>query len=227
MNILKEKIKGNIHHAYFICGDVLNEINEISGLFKESGKELVLNQNLIYIDTPSINVDVAHEVQMQAALSSKDNVSVFVIKTKTINHEAGNALLKLLEEPNENTYFFVFVPNGTYVIDTIRSRVRIVEIDSDGKGVNEAIKFLKMKRDDRISFVAELIAKYKDEENTSLLRSHVKDIVCALTEVIHKDLERNIKENKDKLKSLTDAHEYLLQNGSSPKMILEGLALVL
>ncbi len=56
---------------------------------------------------------------------SKNRV-VLIDEAETMNPQAANSLLKILEEPFPGTYFFMTAPSPTHVLSTLRSRSQII-----------------------------------------------------------------------------------------------------
>jgi DNA polymerase-3 subunit delta' len=54
---------------------------------------------------------------------------VVIDEVELLNEEAGNALLKLLEEPPEKTIFFLLTTNDTLLLPTIRSRTQFIYLN--------------------------------------------------------------------------------------------------
>ena len=47
---------------------------------------------------------------------------VFLDNVEYLNLNSSNALLKGLEEPSQNTFFFIIHDNSSFILDTIKSR---------------------------------------------------------------------------------------------------------
>jgi DNA polymerase-3 subunit delta' len=76
---------------------------------------------------PQIKIDESRQVIEFLNLQSLTKRRVVVIdQAQTLNLQAANSLLKTLEEPPEETYFFLIAPSIAGVLATIRSRSRIV-----------------------------------------------------------------------------------------------------
>jgi DNA polymerase-3 subunit delta' len=65
---------------------------------------------------------------------------VIIFEIESLNVFASNALLKTLEEPSNNTYFFLVSYQLSWVIPTILSRVQIIEVLLNE---NEKIRYLQ------------------------------------------------------------------------------------
>jgi len=76
---------------------------------------------------PQIKIDESREVIEFLNLQGLTKRRVVVIdQAQTLNLQAANSLLKTLEEPPAETYFFLIAPSVAGVLPTIRSRSRIV-----------------------------------------------------------------------------------------------------
>lgn len=82
---------------------------------------------------PIIAVDVVRETIVPEAARSpfEGRVKVFVIEeAERMNPAAQNALLKTLEEPQPDTVFVLISDDEDEILETIRSRCRIVRLDA-------------------------------------------------------------------------------------------------
>lgn len=74
-----------------------------------------------------IKIDQTREVLDFLSLRSMSKARVIIIdEAHLLNPQAGNSLLKILEEPPDNTYFFLIAPSARHVLPTLRSRSQIV-----------------------------------------------------------------------------------------------------
>lgn len=82
---------------------------------------------VIESEGPQIKIDESREVIQFLNLQGLTKRRVVVIdQAQTLNLQAANSLLKTLEEPPEETYFFLIAPSVAGVLPTIRSRSRVV-----------------------------------------------------------------------------------------------------
>ena len=82
---------------------------------------------------PIIPVDVVREIIVPEAARSpfEGRTKVFVIEeAERMNAAAQNALLKTLEEPQPDTVFILISDDEDEILETIRSRCRIVRLDA-------------------------------------------------------------------------------------------------
>jgi DNA polymerase-3 subunit delta' len=77
---------------------------------------------------PQIKIEESREVIEFLSLQGLTTRRVVVIDSaQSLNLQAANALLKILEEPPAETYFFLIAPSAAGVLSTIRSRSRTVQ----------------------------------------------------------------------------------------------------
>ncbi|WP_373999105.1 ATP-binding protein [Bdellovibrio bacteriovorus] len=75
-----------------------------------------------------IKMEQAREVIEFLSLKSLSGNRVIIIdQAQNLNPQAANSLLKTLEEPPEGTFFFLIAPSVAGLMQTIRSRSRIVQ----------------------------------------------------------------------------------------------------
>ncbi len=137
----------------------------------------------------------------------------FIICTDSLLHEAQNALLKLFEEPNEHTLFYIILPREDILLPTLASRLHFLAREHKEEGSPEFDIFLSISSAQRLSLVAQ---KLSDEDY-----DWVKSIVSGFASYAHK------KRDLELLNYSVQLERYLASNGSSKKMLLEHLALIL
>ena len=80
---------------------------------------------------PVIKVEAVRNVLDSLSLSGLGSARVVLIdQAHRMNAQAANALLKTLEEPFENIYFFLIGPDAQQFLSTIRSRCQIMAFQS-------------------------------------------------------------------------------------------------
>jgi DNA polymerase III delta prime subunit len=204
-----------VHHAYGISSQhKLRE--EIKNTLADKQTAYVYDKkydSFLIADARSIK-----ELQLEKT----DLPSVFLIEFSVINTEAQNALLKVLEEPAPNTYFFLFYPNFKQLLPTLQSRLELLNFDelnneSETGHALEVDTFLKASLDERF----EMIKQYTDAKagDDRLTKEQVRTFIT--------NLEKKISDDKGKAKKLPviyDAQRYIGKNGASVKMILDMVA---
>lgn len=211
------------HHAYFIHS------------FKDSFEHLKAHLNKVFHISHKQNPDFSYQKFEvlgidDSRLIKENHLSkgfveggkrIFVIECDGMTHEAQNSLLKIFEEPNEHTHFFLIMPAVHVLLPTLRSRLFIIEsvqTDQD-EGLAEAEKFLKLTKKDKIAFVdelAEMIALEKKTKNCAQV------FLASLEMILYKN---GVEQNTKALKAILKARDYLNDRSSSVKQLLEYVAL--
>lgn len=213
------------HHAYVIAGDSktrdkLRHILESQHGFVLSGNPDVYERifDVFSIDDARTLISV-HELKPVSEKSKK----LFIVQMNGISHEAQNALLKLVEEPSEHSYFFFILPSLHVLLPTIKSRVLMVRDDTNRASPDDAREFLRMNKVNRLEHVKKLIDEIAKEKSTN------QDAVRFLN-----DLElclyensggRGIAKNESNYRLIDECRKYLNDRAPSVKMILEYAAL--
>ena len=110
-----EYIQNPRHHAYIIFGDLPKDLRskEQEGLY------------VIQIER-DMSVDNVRQLNEYASQTT-DSLRRIVISTPSITFQAQNALLKVFEETHQGVCFFIHLPPGVRIIDTLASRCFIIE----------------------------------------------------------------------------------------------------
>ena len=111
------------HHAYIVFGYMPNEL----GVEQSEGVFVVETEK-------NLSIDEVRELQQYAFQSSDVHERKIVLCASGVSHQAQNALLKVMEEVGDGTYFFLCLPQGTDVLGTLLSRCYVVHrstIDSE------------------------------------------------------------------------------------------------
>ncbi len=94
-------------------------------------------------DRVQISVDVIRRLREDTAVAPNDLARKFYIipKADTMNAQAQNAMLKILEEPPSYVMFLLLCENADDLLPTIRSRAPIYRVESlDDETIIEALK---------------------------------------------------------------------------------------
>ena len=219
------KKTGYLHHAYVIEGlheDVVPELTKsIEQHLSISSKA---NPDFNITHHESFSIDEARalkDVEKRAAWSGSRKI--FIIGALQFTLEAQNALLKTFEEPTEGTHFFIILPRTEILLPTLRSRVLVVENKSAATNdeANEiANKFLEANLENRFSMIRKLVER-KDRELFRRILDQIEKILNARTAGKRDEAVGNI------LSEIYQTKMYLATRGSSPKMLLEHIAMVI
>lgn len=224
------KKTGYLHHAYVIEG-IYETIAPLLAeeLSRQLGIEIKGNPDVFVDYYNSIGVDEAREIKgMQVRSAFGANRKIFIIGTDTFGYEAQNALLKTFEEPTDETIFFLIIPRVEMLLSTLRSRVQIVQgqivnTEDEAKVLSE--KFLDASLEGRFAIAKKMAEKKSGENiNRELFRSvfdHIERMLYTKTAGKRDDKTANV------LRELFQAKTYLANRGSSPKMLLEHIAMIM
>ncbi len=214
-------IKALDHHAYFIHSvkDAAHKLKEF--LQKEFHIEHHQNPDFYHEKFESLGIDESRKIKENHLSRSfvEGNKRIFIIEANGITHEAQNSLLKIFEEPNENSHFFLIMPSAEVLLSTLRSRLQIIGNREENTSLLEAQAFLRLSKKDKVTFVDELAKKISDEEAT---KADAQEFLAALEIVLYKDgPEKNI----NALKAIIKARDYMNDRSPSIKQLLESVAL--
>ena len=105
-----------------------------------------INTNFICIDSSLIKIEDIRELKINILSKKINNEKRFIVfdDIDLINLNCANALLKIIEEPLNNDYFFLINNKTQNLIETIKSRCVEFKINMNFKGSNNNIlEFLK------------------------------------------------------------------------------------
>jgi DNA polymerase III delta prime subunit len=131
MELLKElkQESKNLFQFYIIVGD--GEKNrEVVKNFLEEELNLNLKNNFFLKIGDELKIDEARNIKKENSYSNdvgEKYKKIYFLDYKKINLESQNALLKTFEEVGENSHFFLFVPSDEFILETIKSRARILK----------------------------------------------------------------------------------------------------
>ena len=239
----------HLHHAYLIEGERQAVFAKLSIFLKEEiGVESIGNPDFWHGEFEKFGIDEGRQLK---DLQSKRGVTglprVFIISTHFFTKEAQNALLKVFEEPTENTHFFLITSSAENILPTLKSRLFIVSDESISNISQEcavqADKFLHSNIAERIKIIKPLIENkdkvktiaFLDALETLLYQTLRKGNPCAkgpkgpCSESEQDPFEQGLPLRRikydDIFNDIIKCRSYLYGNASSVKMILEHLAI--
>ncbi|MFA6520329.1 MAG: hypothetical protein WCT44_01840 [Candidatus Paceibacterota bacterium] len=234
MSILKHLDKDNLHHAYLIEGARSEIIPEIFKFLNIIDVSTVGNPDFINISIDNFKIDEALELR---AMSSNKSFSlgkkIFIICANTLSLDAEGVLLKMFEEPIENTHFFLVVPDAKPLVKTLVSRFYFIPTQSDlVEDIKVANKFIHMSLGNRLDFIKELLTEPEEEDvegNQMVVldssRSQALKFLNALESALHVELSGNVSSLKV-FSHFFKVRQFLRMPGSSTKSLLESVALI-
>ncbi len=225
------KRTGYLHHAHIIEG-VHNEVVPVlvSALERHMGIIVKGNPDLTVLEYQSFGIRESRELSLWQsragfADSGKGGPSkkIFIIGTGSFTREAQNALLKTFEEPTAGTHFFIIIPRLDTILPTLKSRVIIVEPKlqpSEDETKTIAEKFLDSTLEQRFAMIKKITEVKKGEQ---VDREKIRRILDHIERILYTRMAG--KPSGDIFREIYQTKTYLSDRGSSPKMLLEHLAI--
>ena len=188
-------------HAYLLIGTNDQELDS---------KTKTVTQKLAadLMEFPLSKIEDVRALSRFTRLKLGRPTAIYIKGIEDSTHEALNAFLKSLEEPQENLIFILTASSQAKVLPTIVSRCQVIYVKSEKLKIKneQAQEFEKMSADKRLVFVDEI---KKREEATEFLNE--------LISFWHKKLvkgEENYQNLANKLKKTTYALNALYSNGN-------------
>lgn len=240
---------GALHHAYVLIGKGATVRLELFSFFKDSlGVTTVANPDFYHIVKDSFAIEDSRFVKdLHSSRPFGEGKRLIVIEMNFAQHEAQNALLKVLEEPHDGTHFFIIIPSSHILLPTVRSRVMIVdtslavesvpaelgEVDLFGAPVaiaevpvsenSPGADFLNMSIKERIAYAADLAERVSDDETS---KREAIDLLNDLEYALYNKKTVGKKELPvRRLSAIIRARDYLHDRSPSVKQLLEYVAL--
>lgn len=239
--------KNNLHHAYLIEGKKEVNLPLVLEILSELGINITNNPDFYHLEVDSFKMkDGEYLKTLTSNKSFSDKVGskkIFIISANSFLLEAQNSLLKVFEEPIENTHFFVLTPSVSVFIPTLLSRFYVIREDIDEQNIDKEVDtFLKSSKFQRIEFLKVLLkGSNRDEEDeddsegdeivVDSPKSKALKFLDGLELALHKNLYKKFTSNGDSknIKSIFEqifkVRKYLRQPGSSAKSLMESVAL--
>jgi DNA polymerase III delta prime subunit len=205
-------------HAYLIEGDRSIAEIELIEVLNAIGIQAQGNPDFWQRQYATFTIEDAREVK-EAASKKKlgEGKRVFIISMESMTREASNALLKTLEEPGEDTYFFLITSSIRRVLPTILSRARVVKHASQASEFFAAPEeFLASSPAERMKAIKEIFVKLEKEE---IAKADINGFIEALLRKLHESKKGKSLEKEAAIAS------YGRDQSASLKMVLEYLAL--
>lgn len=212
-------------HAYLIYGDRQEHARELESYFKK--KEITTDQNpdVFLFEKNQFGIG---EVRTITSIVSKTNTRLpnkyITISTDAFTVEAQNALLKTIEEPDSPTVFFILVPESSFILETILSRVQVVHTETQNNHDDLLINFLKSEFTDRMDLLNIFYVEQDGEKKSTLQKGRLSLFLNELEK--HLALLVSSKTiSSDVFMDYIDITQYVLDRSSSGKQILEYISM--
>lgn len=197
-----------MHHANVIIGSHAWGITRVP----TDDRIECLDTSIIISDRLSI-ADVRTLIDTATLRPLERTYRTFIISTTQILTDAQNALLKLFEEPNRNTVFYVIIPREDILLPTLRSRMHILAREEVHTTNTNFDIFLQKGYSERLDMIAQ---KLKDEDSKWIV-----DIIQGLSLYAHTSHDTEL------MHDVLMVESNIYANGSAKKMLLEHTALTL
>lgn len=222
--MLNQINKNNLHHAYLLEGNqsILEDL--LSYFDTELKFNTKSNPDFYLKNFDTFRIEDARELnKIKDEKSFSGDKKILLIITNSILREAQNAMLKMFEEPIENTYFFLIIKNKNTLLPTFLSRFYFVDLNkSNLEFEKEVEKFLKMNLKEKIDFIKVFTEKEDEEESDYVAPRHK---ALAFLDTLESKLYENKTKNYEAFEKIFITRSYLRDHSSSAKTLLEALAL--
>ncbi|HTE49041.1 MAG TPA: hypothetical protein VK675_03995 [Candidatus Paceibacterota bacterium] len=237
--IQKHFDKNNLHHAYLIEGDKDNVVPEIVKFCEDLNVETADNPDFCIIKIDNFKMEEAINLRgMGNERGISPGKKIFVVCSNSITLDAQGTLLKMFEEPIENTHFFLVVPDVNSLLKTLVSRFYLIRNENADIKTKEAEQFLNMPLKNRIDFIKELLAEPEEENDErdsevavlDSTRSKALKFLNALELTLHKKFISSMSRtvlDMGCFEHLFKVREFLRMPGSSTKTLMESVALII
>jgi DNA polymerase III gamma/tau subunit len=228
---------GRLHHAYVVTGERAGTKLALFDFFtKDLNFPTKGNPDFWQEEFNVFKIDdsrTLHEISINRPV--RYNQKIFVIFTNSLTKDAQNSLLKILEEPTDDTTFFIVLPSITNLISTLKSRVIIAKHDGLTNSKNtkdkilDAANFLSLGVVKRLETVAKIAKDIKDEK---LTKSDAITFMKNIEKVIKDSLKLKNAHNARSgsllaVEDIEKAISYANDESPSIKVILDHLAVTL
>jgi DNA polymerase III delta prime subunit len=235
MQEIIQQYKNNvqIHHFHVLVGDRQASRRQLFD-FCETDFNCPIHGNQFFMseEFDRLLIDDAKSIANRSNIKTgKGQKMVFVISFNDVTREAQNALLKVIEEPSSETYFFLIAPRKDIFLPTVLSRAVVIENfesqskSSDAGAPNNPDEIANELLSDKtvgqkLKDIEGLVKNIKDgKSEKGIAREIVKKMIV--------ELEKDVKKNAVALKTLQKVDDYLGDTSASVKLLLEKVVLSL
>lgn len=144
-------------HAFLVVGKNKNSIEARIG-------ELVSELSLKTYEFPLAKIDDVRNLIKFTKLSFSRKTGIILKDIDQTTHEALNAFLKNLEEPQDHLYYILSASSEEAVLPTIASRCQVVYVEGENSAhvdINETKDFITLPIEQKLIFMAKLNDRIK------------------------------------------------------------------
>lgn len=174
----------------------------------------------------AVGIGVIREFQKKIFLKpmGSENKAVILNASDGITIEAQNSLLKILEEPPNNTYIFILSKNKDGILPTILSRAKTIELKKSKVITNEEISESKELLDSVLSMA--ISKKLKLAQNLSKdKKNSLAELEKFITAGRERLYENPNKKNSQVVRTLVKTHTVIKSTNTNLRLTLENLFL--
>jgi len=215
-----------LSHAYLIVGEVREALLELKKELADFGFREGSPDNYIFEGNSFLIKSARALRSAEKNLGLSAGKRFFIVAAYRLEPEAQNALLKTIEEPNEDHHFFIITDNEQNILPTVRSRLAILRFKNSEKRIdNFAKEFLGKNFPERMIEVERLLKEKEDEEDAGDLKNYVQDFLGDLELILSKS-DKKSKETAFVLGEIVKMKGYLRDVSPSLRLILEYVSMV-
>ncbi len=211
-----------LSQAYLLLGHNKSiEDNLVDTLLNLHGVISVQNPDFWMKRFETFSIEDARELRTEALRRKVGKGKrVFMLSANNFTREASNALLKTLEEPQQDTHFFIILPNASRVLPTIMSRVQVIQTDFINESQLSPKEFYVLTQGERITFIKDTLVKVEKESiSKTEIQTFIENLIRYRREVAKSPKEIS------RIALPVDVAGYRFDQSASLKMILEYLAI--
>jgi DNA polymerase III delta prime subunit len=225
--------KDTLHHSYIIVGNRTANLSALDSFIENQLEmKLVGNPNVWKKEYASFAIDDAREIQeLHSRKAAVNGRRLFIIIADSLTLQAQNALLKIFEEPGSETHFFLIIHSSSRILSTLQSRVVVIQQKiSEFLATDDIFKkakvFLAASKPERLKIVKEMMG---DIEKGHISKQDTIFFLQTLMKIVHLEKKSSewSKEDILKLGELQKINDYIQDQSSSIKLLLEYTALLL
>ena len=207
--------KKNLHHTNICIGSRDQIKSDIEAYINTLSKTVSNIEHLIYDFEMFKTKDAENIISNHLRKTSDDSMQIISIFFNTTNSQTQNKILKMLEEPKSNTYFFIGTSSISAFLPTIISRAQVYEYDNQ-KNISETTQqFLKSNIAQRLKIISVLVDKIKKEE---ISKQEVIDLLEEIEIFCYQEKRMKV------LKKVIEIKGYIREPGASVKQLMEYVA---
>ena len=225
------RLGDGLHHAYLITGDIEKNALILKKILEEvSGVDIKRCPD--YYEQKSVVFSVLDSrllVERQKTKAFGNGRRFFVITARSFTAEAQNGLLKVLEEPISGHHFFILVPDGEFLLPTLRSR--LFHVSGEKMAYSQynrwCEEFINSNLVSRMFMVEKFLRDADEDKGDGLSKHRTVDMLGQLEKIFFQKKETNLAPETGKfLAELLKIKKYLNDTASSPRLILEYVAFI-